>query len=181
VKNGNILKTTKFFFGEITKIFGGLIFLLFNFLLIGLWRLYDVKTFLFLQIVITHSLSLLICYLFSALRKPKWKGQELLMFFMSLFLVSVMLLNIDRSRSVFLLKWAHEAGAVGIKSSALAEESSLKSDNKQDYLLRINEQVQSKNLKIENNYVKISTQGKFLINLFRLIAKVERLNGFKTA
>ena len=175
------MKIVKFFLPELRKLGNGFAFLLLNLILLALWRNFDVKTFLFLQIVATHIITIAICYFVSVVKEPKWKGEELLMFFLSLFLISLILLNIDRSRSVFLLKWANEAGPAGIEYSVLAEQSGLKSNNTKDYLQRIDEGVQSKNLKVQNKKVEITSQGKFLLIIFRLIADIEKLNGFKGA
>ena len=153
------------------------------FLLIALWRLFDPNSFLFLQILFCSVILLLILYSLR-LRKFPFKiinGNELLIVSISFILITSLLLNIDRSRSFYLLKWVESAGNYGTSITELQKLKKLSDSDLAALKQRVQEQDQSGFLFKENERIYISSQGKFLVFIFRNLAKFENLKGYLNA
>lgn len=153
------------------------------FALIALWRLFDPNSFLFLQILFCSSIFLLFLYSLR-LRKFPFKlinGNELLIVSISFILVTFLLLNIDRSRSFFLLKWVESSGTQGTSIRELQKLKNLSDSDLAAVKQRVREQDQSGFLYKENERIYISFQGKILVFVFRNLASFENLKGYLNA
>ena len=109
------------------------------------------------------------------------KGNELLVISMSFIIVTFLLLNIDRSRSFFLLKWVESVGNNGISFTELQKQKNLSDSDIIAIKQRIQEQDQSGFLFIHSERIYISREGKFLVFIFRSVASFENLEGYKNA
>lgn len=153
------------------------------FVLIAFWRLFDPNSFLFLQILFCSAIFLLFLY---SLRSRKFpfkliNGNELLIVSISFILVTFLLLNIDRSRSFFLLKWVESSGSHGTTITELQKHKNLSDSDLVAVKQRVKEQDQSGFIFKENERIYISRQGKILVFIFRNLASFENLKGYLNA
>lgn len=151
--------------------------------ILAIWRLVETNTFIFIQIIICTLILLLTLY---SLRLTKFKskflkGNELLVISISFIIVTFLLLNIDRSRSFFLLKWVESVGNNGISLTELQKQKILSDTDITAIKQRIQEQDQSGFLFMHNERIYISREGKFLVFIFRNVASFENLKGYKNA
>ena len=96
-------------------------------------------------------------------------------------MITSTLINIDRSRSVFVLKWVNQYGQSGTSIEELQKSKNFSSSEKSAVEQRIREQEQMKLLNSKNGKVYISELGKIAIFLFERIAALENLQGYKDA
>jgi len=108
-------------------------------------------------------------------------GNELLIVSISFILITSLLLNIDRSRSFYLLKWVESAGNYGTSITELQKLKKLSDSDLAALKQRVREQDQSGFLFKDNERIYISSQGKFLVFIFRNLAKFENLKGYLNA
>ena len=151
-------------------------------LLLGLWRFFQDSTFLFIQILtVTAGLGFVI-YLISFMLENRvsaiLRSRELAIIVLSFTLLSFFTLNIDRSRSFFLLKWVSESSdqRTTLQEIGISQNFSIK--DMQDFKQRIQEQKESGTLKEENGQIKVTTLGSAIVAVSKFIAKVLSLNGF---
>ena len=151
--------------------------------ILAIWRLLETNTFIFIQIMICTLILLLALYSLrlTRFRSRFLKGNELLVISMSFIIVTFLLLNIDRSRSFFLLKWVEDVGNKGISVTELQKQKNLSDADIIAIKQRIQEQDQSGFLFIHNERIYISREGKFLVFIFRSVASFENLEGYKNA
>lgn len=150
---------------------------------IAIWRFFDTKTFIFIQIILCSFLFLIIKYAKRLFRFKvnKDTGNELLSVAIAFILITSTLINIDRSRSVFVLKWVNQYGQSGTSIEELQKSKNFSSSEKSAVEQRIREQEQMKLLNSKNGKVYISELGKIAIFLFERIAALENLQGYKDA
>jgi len=150
---------------------------------IAIWRFFDTKTFIFIQIILCSFLFLIIKYAKRLFRFKvnKYTGNELLSVAIAFILITSTLINIDRSRSVFVLKWVNQYGQSGTSIEELQKSKNFSSSEKSAVEQRIREQEQMKLLNSKNGKVYISELGKIAIFLFERIAALENLQGYKDA
>ncbi len=178
------LKLITFLKEEIKKILFGLLFSAVMLLFLALLRSLTVSTFLFSQIVLVSILMLILTYILSIShgRINRIRGNEIYLVLFAFTIASFLLLNVDRSRSVYLLKWVDAAGAKGISSSELTSKAT---DNDLGTLAlkqRIAEQIESGNLeRVSGDYLRVTTQGKILNQISKLTAKFFNLTGYNRA
>ncbi len=152
-------------------------------LVVGVWRIFDTNTFLFLQIVLS-CICLYLFLLFTPLDSPvnKILGNKFLSVLVAFTLVSTLLLNIDRSRSVFLVKWVSQSSKeipanvdmlLSIYTSSLNTESSIKQ--------RIEEQKDTLFIKDVGSGIEVTRLGKTFIMMADLISKIFNLKGYQKA
>ena len=176
--------TRNFLIGEIWKLTLGLLTSLGMLLLLSLLRHFSTGTFLFIQIILVSILMLVILYSLSMYDKgKKWiRGSEIYLTIFAFTISSFLLLNIDRSRSVYLLNWVDSAGDMGIsakKLESIGEKHDLSGNSLEQ---RIEEQIQSGNLhKGPNGLLRSTKRGHMLNNLFEIIARIENLEGYQNA
>ena len=89
----------------ISSLAGAILILLF----LVIWRTFDTETFLFLQICATSLFAYVALMLIRITGKRSiFLNQELAVIAISFVIITTLTLNIDRSRSVFVLKWVNE-------------------------------------------------------------------------
>lgn len=168
---------------EMKKVFTGLLSSFLLFLAIASWRAFDSRTFLFIQILVSTIALLFLLYLISYFFQVSFfREQELLSIFIAFTLVSFLLLNIDRSRSVFLIKWVGQATQVGETSTEqLFVSKNLSLADKKAILQRIEEQGQIKFIDAKENTLSLTWLGQLFFELATFMADFFNLNGFKRA
>ena len=174
-------RLTAFLKNEAVKVLYGFLFTAIMMFLLAALRAITVDNFLFLQIVFVSVSLLFLTYFFS---RSKWSnkricGNEIYLVLFAFTISSFLLLNVDRSRSVYLLKWVDAAGANGITSLELNSKASVNDLGKIALNQRIDEQIESGNLirNAEGN-LQTSYQGKLLNSIFKLTAKFLNLTGY---
>ena len=92
---------------------------------------------------------------------------------------SFLLLNIDRSRSVYVLKWVDYSGKSGVSMSDILSKGSGSDMDTFALKQRIDEQIQSGNIQRNSSQTLTTTyQGHLLNQFFRIIARLESLDGY---
>lgn len=150
---------------------------------LAIWRYFETNTFIFIQIIVCSIILLSVLYLLR-LSNSKFKffnGNELLIIAISFIVVTFLLLNIDRSRSFFLLKWVDSSGSNGITVQEIQKQKNLSESDLVAVEQRIQEQDQSGFLIVRNERIYISQEGKVLVFIFRNLARVENLTGYSKA
>ena len=170
---------------EARTIFLAAIVSLISFVLLAIWRQFDSKTFSFLQIIFVTLLIAIAIYsitIFSGGSLSKQLLQRQLAIIAITFTVlSFFVLNIDRSRSFYLLKWVSSYETAGVTSSQLATEKHLIGRDLTDILQRIDEQKASGTIQDVNGKLKLTALGLRMNQIFLFIAKFEKLDGYLKA
>lgn len=176
-----IPKFKLFLKNELGKIFYGVLISAIMVLVIGVIRIFSTGTFLFLQIIFVSMLLLVLLYLvphskFSA----KWiKGTEIYLVVFAFTMTSFLLLNIDRSRSVYLLKWVDSARPTGLTFEQIENKGALAELGKTSLRQRIEEQVQSRTFYVDSSErVHTTGSGHLLNQFFSVLARALSLNGY---
>jgi hypothetical protein len=174
-------RITTFLKDEVVKVLYGFLFTAIMILLLAALRSITVSSFLFLQILFVSCFMLFLTYFFS---RSKWKnkrvfGNEIYLVLFAFTVTSFLLLNVDRSRSVYLLKWVDAAGANGISSLELGSKASANDLGRLALNQRVDEQIESGNLvRDSEGDLLTSNQGKILNSIFKLTAKFLNLTGY---
>jgi hypothetical protein len=168
---------------DLQKLFYGVITSILVFLILAVWRKYDTNTFIFLQIVFISILLYFILLIFSRMGLMKLiNGNEFVSVLVAFTLIFLLVGNIDRSRSVFLIKWVDQyskekpitiAELFTLRSFSLSEEISIKQ--------RIDEQKQTLFIKQVDSKLQVTLLGKCFIKFAEIIAQLLNLKGFKSA
>lgn len=150
---------------------------------LAIWRYFETNTFLFIQIIVCSIILLSLFYLLrlSGSKLKFFNGNELLIIAISFIVVTFLLLNIDRSRSFFLLKWVDSSGSNGITVQEIQKQKNLSEADLIAVRQRIKEQDQSGFLIVRNERIYISREGKVLVFIFRNVARIENLTGYGKA
>lgn len=153
------------------------------FIMIGVWRIFDTTTFLFLQIFF----SCIFLYIAFVLTFPKTRfikksSQGFLSILIAFTIVSSLTLNIDRSRSVYLVKWVYEYS----KEKPVSIEDFLvkKSFSPGDEIglrQRIAEQKQTLFIQSDDSSLELTLLGKGFIKFAAILSNLLHLDGFKSA
>lgn len=177
------MKLNNFLREESIKLFMSMGVTLLLLAVLAIWRYFETNTFIFIQIIVCSIILLSLLYLLR-LSNSKFKffnGNELLIIAISFIVVTFLLLNIDRSRSFFLLKWVDSSGSNGITVQEIQKQKNLSESDLVAVEQRIQEQDQSGFLIVRNERIYISQEGKVLVFIFRNLARVENLTGYSKA
>ena len=177
------MKLNNFLREELTKLFISMGMTVLLLTVLAIWRNFETDTFIFLQIIACSMIILSALYLLR-LSNSKFKifnGNELLTISISFIVVTFLLLNIDRSRSFFLLKWVASSGSNGITVKEIQEQKGLSETDLAAVKQRIQEQDQSGFIIVKNEKIYISREGKILVFIFRNLASIENLKGYENA
>jgi hypothetical protein len=174
-------RITAFLMNEAVKVLYGFLFTAIMIILLAALRAINVSNFLFIQIVFVSVSLLVLTYFFSRLKwaNKRIRGNEIYLVLFAFTISSFLLLNVDRSRSVYLLKWVDAAGANGITSLELSSKASVNDLGQLALNQRIDEQIESGNLiRDSEGNLQTSNQGKILNSIFKLTAKFLNLTGY---
>ena len=151
--------------------------------ILAIWRTLDTETFLFIQIVIaTTFLYLISIFIPFSIVFPKSVGRELLMVLIAFTVVSTLLLNVDRSRSVFLVKWVYESSKENpITVDELILKKQLSVSEGLSIKQRIREQGQMSFIRNQDSGLEVTFIGRLFIKVAELGAKVLNLKGYQSA
>lgn len=168
---------------DFARLFLGVIFGIILIILISIWRFYDTKTFLFLQLMVISLVMQLLMFIF-LIRKnyvnfiaDNW----IVVFLIGFTIASVLLLNVDRSRSFYTIKWVGNYGQNGVSQSSLTHELKLTPSEVIAISQRLTEQVQSGTLYKSEGIYRLTSRGKILNFICHKIAIFANLKGFLSA
>lgn len=151
--------------------------------ILGLWRIFDTDMFIFIQIILATILLYLVSLL-APFMKPLQRvvGQEFLIILIAFTITSTLLLNIDRSRSVFLVKWVYEnSKEAPIPIEDLIKLKNLSATEGLSIAQRVGEQGQMAFIKESGSGLEVTLAGRFFIQMSSLISKVLNLKGYQSA
>jgi len=168
---------------EIRKILTGIVTTLIAMLVIAVWRQFDTNTFIFLQILLVTLLIAILCYVLSENKylKKFLHQNELIAALIPFVIVSFLLLNIDRSRSIYVVKWVGANQNVGVTLEELRTSKNLTPSEYSAIQQRINEQVQSGTLVEADSKIRLTVRGKIMLKIIEAVAKIENLTGYSKA
>ena len=167
---------------EIKSIATGIIATFLLFVFVYAFRLTSNEVFLFIQII-TCSFVLYLLLLVIGTKIVFFQNRELLSVLIAFTIVATLLLNIDRSRSFFVLKWVSEYSKDGeIQPEQLILKKNLGYLDKKAIQKRIEEQIQSQTISInDKGQIKLTMLGQLIVKISTFIAKLFHLKGFLNA
>ena len=169
----------KLVFFELRKVFVGLICTLFSMFILSLWRQYDSKTFLFIQIVSVTLFS----YLFFLRIENKFRyvsGDSMVAALISFTLLTSLALNIDRSRSVLVIKWVYQLSSDSTTNiDEIASFKNLTSNEIPAIEQRLKEQSEIGLLREQSANYSLSLAGKLFIAIANFLSNMLKLNGYR--
>lgn len=155
------------------------------FIFLAFWRLFDSKTFTFHQIILVCVTMGSFIYLFTFFKSGRIArtllGKELAAILLIFTILSFLILNVDRSRSVYLLKWVEMSASSGISSAELSDRIGFSRIERVDFEQRIDEQIHSGTIKLDGEKLKLTLVGSVLTRFFDFLARVENLKGYPTS
>jgi hypothetical protein len=155
-----------------------------GFCLLAFIRLFDPNTFLFIQILILSILLLITLYAYTAKRKGRLgetlRGRELISVVIMFTLLSFSLLNIDRSRSVYLLKWVSVSEKSELTSQEFIESRANSNLDVQDLTQRLNEQKSIRTISIDDDQIKLTPLGTIIVWTSNFAGSFQNLKGYKS-
>jgi hypothetical protein len=132
-------------------------------------------------LIVTAILGVIV-YLFSSVLENRFgallRGRELTSIVFAFTLISFVTLNVDRSRSFYLIKWVSESSKTGTTLQEISESKNLSPEDIKDFRQRINEQKESGTLKVENGQIKVTFLGSIVVAISRFFAKFASLEGY---
>ena len=159
-----------------------LIFTAIAFIFFALIRKFDTDTFSFLQIIMVSILIAIFVYTLSNLGHKRissiFYGRELPIVLIVFTLLSFAVLNIDRSRSLYLIKWVSFSGDQGISTAELAVKYNLSSQDFSDLSQRIREQKESGTLVESEGKLHLTRVGNAIAAVSTFIANFASLSGY---
>lgn len=167
---------------ETAKIAQGLCITLCLLIGIACLRAYSTGTFLFIQIISACLVLLLILYVLghSSVRVSWIRGSEIYLTVFAFTISSFLLLNVDRSRSIYLLKWIDNNRSTGLTFRELATIAERESFGENALIQRLREQIESGNVYLDPQTRYRSTfRGHTLNVFFSTLADFEHLEGYK--
>ncbi len=150
---------------------------------IAFWRLVDTNTFLFIQLVISSLFVYIFMLFLGTFQFAKlFVNREFLSVLIAFTVASSLLLNIDRSRSVYLVKWVYQYSKespvtleeiIQVKGLTEAEGLSIKQ--------RVGEQGQLAFIKNDQKGLSVTWLGRAFIRIAEISSKLFSLKGFERA
>ena len=155
-----------------------------GFCLLALFRVFDPNTFLFIQILILSIVLLLTLYAYTAKRK-NWlgvtlQGRELISIVIMFTLLSFSLLNIDRSRSVYLLKWVSVSEKSKLNPQEFIDSRANSELDVQDLTQRLSEQESIRTISIYADKIELTLLGRFIVCTSNFVSSFQNLKGYKS-
>ena len=155
-----------------------------GFCLLALFRLFDPNTFLFIQILILSIVLLLTLYAYAAKHKNRLgvtlQGRELISIVIMFTLLSFSLLNIDRSRSVYLLKWVSVSEKSKLNPQEFIDSRAKSELDVQDLTQRLSEQESIRTISIHADKIELTLLGRFIVWTSNFVGSFQNLKGYKS-
>jgi hypothetical protein len=127
---------------------------------------------------------LVILYIYTAQRKNRLsvalQGRELVSVVVMFTLLSFSLLNIDRSRSVYLLKWVSISEKSETTFQVFIDSRANSKLDVRDLTQRLNEQKSLKTISIHENQIELTLFGRFIVWTSNFVGSFQNLKGYKS-
>jgi hypothetical protein len=170
---------------EITTVAISLCLTLVSLLILAFVRFFDNSTFLFLQLLLITFLISLLIYGLSGISSHRLKidlrGRELAITSIVFLMLSFSVLNIDRSRSFYLIKWISISGHQGTTTTQISDKYNLSPQDAKDLAQRVKEQKESRTIVEVDGKLHLTLLGKVIVTVSSWIAQLTNLNGYPRA
>ena len=157
---------------------------LIGFCSLALLRLFDSETFLFIQVMALSGILVLGLYLFSSNFHGNFgsivRGRELVSVLVMFTVLSFSLLNIDRSRSIYLLKWISVSQSSALTPKLFIDSHAQSEQDIRDLTQRLHEQEALGSVSLDSNSLNLTLLGQYIVTSSYFLAKFENLNGFNS-
>ena len=157
---------------------------LIGFCVLAIVRRFDSGTFLFIQISALSVLLVFSLYLFSSNFHGKLasivRGRELVSVLVMFTILSFSLLNIDRSRSVYLLKWISVAESPTLTPKVFIDSHAQSEQDIRDLTQRLHEQEALGSVSLDLDSLKLTALGQIIVKSSYFLARFESLDGFNS-
>ena len=167
---------------EFLTILLSVIFTCIALIFLAILRQFDDVTFLFLQILFITILVAILVYGLSFIPLSRFTavfhGRELAITLIVFTLLSFTTLNIDRSRTFYLLKWVSIAGEAGTSTTDMAKKYNFSGQDIIDIRQRVEEQTESRSIVEVDGKLKLTLLGKLIVNTSTFIANFANLSGY---
>lgn len=163
---------------ELRKVFAGLMCTMLTISILAIWRRYDNSSFLFIQICVVSLLSYFI-FLILETKLKFFSGNSLVAALISFTLLTSLALNIDRSRSVQVVKWVHQISSISkVSVGEIAQIKHLSPNEIPPIKQRLREQTELGLLEAHGSLYSLSFSGRAFISLSEFLAHFLSLNGY---
>jgi hypothetical protein len=167
---------------ETTTIALSFCFTLVAFLALAVVRFFDNSSFLFLQVLLITLLIALLIYGLSGISSHRFKidlrGRELAMTSIVFLVLSFSVLNIDRSRSFYLIKWISISSHQGATITQISEKYNLSAQDSKELAQRVEEQKESRTIVEVDGKLQLTLLGKVIVTVSSWIAHLTNLTGY---
>lgn len=157
---------------------------LIGFCVLAVVRLIDSETFLFIQILVLSGLLLFSLYLLSsnphAYLGSIVRGRELVSVLVMFTFLSFSLLNIDRSRSIYLLKWISVSESSSLTPKDFIDSHAQSEQDIRDLTQRLHEQEALGSVSLDSDSLNLTALGQIIVTFSYFLAKFESLDGFNS-
>lgn len=151
-------------------------------LLLSLIRFLFPQNFLFKQILWVTLIVYLLLLLPKVTEKLKIERQRVVLALIVFSVLSTLLLNIDRSRSVFVLKWASEVSKSGLATpESIVSYKGFEPSYIEPIRQRLDEQRQLGTISRDMSGYHLTLFGKFILTISYAISMLSSLDGFRNA
>jgi len=169
---------------DLSEVLWGVVFSVLGFCFLSIWRHLDSDVLLIAQILIVVFLLYALFLLFAGIRQPKSSAfHRLVASLVAFTILSFSLLNIDRSRSVYVLKWVSESSTSfeSVTVSSLATVHELSGNDVSAFKMRLSEQTELGFLHESNGAYRLTIMGSVFIWFAERIARLANLRGYLNA
>ena len=150
-------------------------------ILLSFIRQFNQKQFLFISLILVYIIVLGSAYIFSFLNeRDTVRNRILSLTAISFLLVSFLVLNIDRSRSFYLLKWV-AVEPDGVSLEQLQRIHDLTPSDTEAISQRLTEQRQSHTIHESNGVFRVTFVGHIIFKVSNYFARFLNLHGFLDA
>jgi len=157
---------------------------LIGFCILAIVRLIDSETFLFIQILALSGLLIFSLYLFSSnfhgYLGSIVRGRELVSVLVMFTILSFSLLNIDRSRSIYLLKWISVSESSSLTPTVFINSHAQSEQDIRDLTQRLHEQEALGSVSLDSDSLNLTALGQIIVTSSYFLAKFESLDGFNS-
>jgi hypothetical protein len=151
-------------------------------LLLSLMRLLSPQNFLFKQILWVTLILYLLLLIPQVTEKLKVERQRVVLALIVFSILSTLLLNIDRSRSVFVLKWTSEVSKSGLATpESIVSYKGFEPSYIEPIRQRLDEQRQLGTVSQDMSGYRLTLFGKVILKISHAISILSSLDGFRKA
>ena len=167
---------------EVKNLLAGFTASVMLFFLLFIWRLYSTRIFLFIQILLCTVFIYLVLIYFSRSKLTFFYRRELVSTLIAFLICSFLLLNIDRSRSIYILKWVSiYQGNDFVSVDQISKNLEFSTSETEALKQRAGEQKQTLMMTSKGSGLRLTSMGEFFIKICSALARLFNLNGYLKA